>query len=54
MMPDLYLDLDFESGYKLGYKAMSLVCIIILMLNPVSVINELFPDVILKKPAYYF
>ena len=53
-MSDLYLGLSFESGYKLRYKAMSLIHIIVLMLNPVSVINELFSDIILKEPAYYF
>ncbi len=54
MMPDLYLDLNFESGYKLGYKALSLVRIIVLMLNPILIINKLFSNIILKKLAYYF
>ncbi len=54
LIPYFYLDFGFKTSYKLKYKAMPLISIFIPVLKPVSVINKLFPDIILEKPAYYF
>ena len=48
-MLDFYLNLGFESSYELWHEAMPLVDDFILVLNSMSVVNELFPDVILEK-----
>ena len=53
LMPDLYLGLSFESSYKLGYKAMSLVHVIIPMLDPMFVIDEPFSNIILEEFSDY-
>ncbi len=53
LMPDLYLGLGFESGYKPEYKSMSLVPIIIPVLDPVSIVDELFSNIILEESSDY-